>query len=739
MSPAESEERETEPTRGMARLPMKVMAIASGEGVARIANLFLAVFVARQLGVRAAGAWALAQGLALYLIQGTDFGLRHVGARLAAQQPNGIASVVQFIQRRRIALAMAMCAAGYMYGRFGPVPEDTRGLVSLFALATFGYGLSLDWLAWGTERFGRMSGWRAIVALTGAALTVVGVRWFGLGLLALPVGFAAAYLAADLWLWLGWARGLYRETDGTAESTAIAVPDWKATAFLGVAMLVNQAFSSIDTMMLGGLTDSVQTGLYSAAYKLLLLALALYYLIMQALYPGLAAIPAAERGLRRLLGALGLSAAVGVAAAAVLFLLKGRLIGLLFGPAFAASATIAGPLLAAIPTDFVASVFLTVLVAWDHPRRVLAATGTAVASNVALNCVLIPRFGAMGAAWATPLSYIPFLAVLYMQMLAIEPKPADVKQPSMPSAWPRDEDGIRFSLVLATLERVEALERAMKSFAAQRFERFEVIVVDQNTDERLAPVIARFQSRLPCIHLRTAPGVSRARNLGIEAASGEIVAFPDDDCWYPQDLLERVARWFREHPSYSLLSTCVKDETGNETASRWPRHSCELDRQNALRTGLTACLFVRREALVAANGFDAKMGPGSGTPFGSGEDSDLTLRVLAQGLKGWFEKSIWVGHPTRDARNASASRALGYGRGFGYLLRKHRYSPLVLLFHLLRPTLGTVRAALMMRWGEARFYWNSMKGRIEGYMAFSDRGANPVEPAAVHARPSGPK
>jgi O-antigen/teichoic acid export membrane protein/glycosyltransferase involved in cell wall biosynthesis len=713
------------------------MAIAGGEGVARITNLLLAVFVAREFGVRAAGAWALAQGLALYLMQGTDFGLRHVGARLAAQRPNTIANVVQFIQRRRIALALAMCAAGYVYGRFGPVPVDTRELVSLFALATFGYGLSLDWLAWGTERFGLMSGWRAMVALVGAGLTVLGASWLHLGLLALPVGFAAAYLTADLWLWLGWARGLYREMDGTVENAAIAVPDWKATAFLGIAMLVNQAFSSIDTMMLGGLTDSVQTGLYSAAYKLLLLALALYYLIMQALYPGLAAIPEGERGLRRLRGALVLSTAAGVAAAAVLFLLKGRLIALLFGPAFAASATIAGPLLAAIPMDFLASVFLTVLVAWDHPRRVLAATGTAVVSNVALNCLLIPHFGAMGAAWATPLSYLPFLAVLYMQMLSIEPRTAEATSPE--ADGPHDGCGIRFSLVVATLGRLETLERAMESFAAQRFQRFEVIVVDQNADERLAPVIARFRSRLRCVHLRTTPGLSRARNLGIAAATGEIVAFPDDDCWYPEDLLERIDGWFREHLDYSLLSICARDEDGDEVSSRWPRRSCQLDRGSALRSCSSICLFVSRKSAIAMEGFDPKMGLGSGTPFGSAEDLDLALRILAQGGRGWFEQSIWAGHPAREATTASRSRALDYGRGFGYLLRKHRYSPAVLLLHLLRPLAGTVRAASMLRWSEARFYWNSLKGRIEGYMALSDRGAKPAEPAAVHARLSGPK
>jgi len=443
--------------------------------------------------------------------------------------------------------------------------------------------------------------------------------------------------------------------------------------------------------------------------------------------------------LRRLRGMLALSAAAGVLVAAVLFLLKGRLIALLFGPAFTQSAITAGPLLLAIPLDFVASVFLTVLVAWDHPRRVFAATATAVASNVALNCVLIPRFGAMGAAWATPLSYLPFLVVLYVQMRAIEPRREDAMEPEIEADSARDGVGIRFSLVLATVGRVETLDRAMESFAAQRFRGFEVIVVDQNADERITPVIARWAGRLRCVHLRATPGLSRARNLGIAAATGDIVAFPDDDCWYPEDVLERVDEWFRVHENYSLLSVCARDEKGCEVSTRWPRQSCELDRKSVLRTCSSICLFVRRQTAIAVEGFDPEMGLGSGTPFGSAEDLDLALRVLAAGSKGGFEKSIWTCHPTPDSANVSASRALGYGRGFGHLLRKHRYSPALWLFHLLRPTAGAIRAVLMLRWSEARFYFSSVKGRIEGYMALTDRPVKPAKPEAAQARLSGPE
>lgn len=185
---------------------------------------------------------------------------------------------------------------------------------------------------------------------------------------------------------------------------------------LGIALLMYQAFYSIDTVMLGAMTDSAQTGLYSAAYRLLLLVLAIYYFLMQAVYPRLAAIPEGQQRIQMFRKPLLFAVVAGTVAALIMAIARKALIGLLFGPAFAASAALAGPLLFAIPMDFVTSVLLTVLVAWDHPRRVIAATGTAVGTNVLLNLFLIPRYGARGAAYATPLSYIPFLLILVWQL-----------------------------------------------------------------------------------------------------------------------------------------------------------------------------------------------------------------------------------------------------------------------------------------------------------------------------------
>jgi O-antigen/teichoic acid export membrane protein len=400
-----------------ARLSTRVLTIATGEGIARLCNLLLVVFVSRTFGVRAAGAYAVAQAVSLYQMHGIDFGLRQTGARLVANDPGSAGRAVRFIQRRRILLGLAMITLGYCYGRFGPVPQDARAMVGWYALAMFGYGLSVDWLAWGMERFAFMSGWRALVSLVGVTVTVLSVTFFHAGLMIVPLATGLAYLIADFWLWAFWARKLLLKQAKPATALPLSdLPAWKSTAVLGIALLMYQAFYSIDTMMLGGMTDSAQTGLYSAAYRLLLLVLAIYYFVMQAVYPRLAALPEAQRRIQTLARPLLFAVGSGIGAAIIMAIARKPLIGLLFGSAFAASAMLAGPLLFAIPLDFVTSVLLTVLVAWDHPRRVIAATGTAVGANVLLNLFLIPRYGAMGAAFATPLSYVPFLGILVWQL-----------------------------------------------------------------------------------------------------------------------------------------------------------------------------------------------------------------------------------------------------------------------------------------------------------------------------------
>ena len=92
----------------------------------------------------------------------------------------------------------------------------------------------------------------------------------------------------------------------------------------------------------------------------------------------------------------------------------------------------------------------------------------------------------------------------------------------------------RFSLIVATKNRTDDLLTLLGSLRSQLMQSFEILIVDQNPDDRLIPVLSQFAD-LPIRHLHSKPGLSRARNVALPLCTGDIIAFPDDDCWYPSE------------------------------------------------------------------------------------------------------------------------------------------------------------------------------------------------------------
>jgi glycosyltransferase involved in cell wall biosynthesis len=278
-------------------------------------------------------------------------------------------------------------------------------------------------------------------------------------------------------------------------------------------------------------------------------------------------------------------------------------------------------------------------------------------------------------------------------------------------------DSVSLSLIVATVGRTDELVRLIQSVAAQKLSQIELIIVDQNADERVETLLHQAAPTLRYTHIRCLPGLSRARNVGLLRASGAILGFPDDDCWYPEDLLQQVKNWFDRYPERQFLCCALRDETGQEVAARWPARSQSLDRNSVLRAAASAALFVRRDMAWQVGGFDEEIGLGAGTPFQSGEDTDYALRCLRAGGTGWFEKELYVCHPKREPALMSHSRAYAYGMGFGYILGKHGYATSPVAYHVARAAAGAVKSTLLLRTAEAGFYFQSARGRWNGYLA----------------------
>jgi glycosyltransferase involved in cell wall biosynthesis len=269
---------------------------------------------------------------------------------------------------------------------------------------------------------------------------------------------------------------------------------------------------------------------------------------------------------------------------------------------------------------------------------------------------------------------------------------------------------LRFSFVIATLERTVELEQLLTSIIDQNRNDLEVILVDQNDDDRIDRLIQPFLSELQILHIRAGEkNVSLARNTGYHAASGEIVAFPDDDCWYPAGLLDQVDVWFQKNAQYSVLAVGALDDEGVPSGNRWPQEACDISSFNALRTTFCSSLFISATGTSRAIGFDPKLS--------RGEETDFVLRLLSTGLRGRFDRKCHIHHPRRDMLSGTVSRARAksYGAGMGRLVRRHSLFSLwagLLVYDLARAVLVSCRG----QFSHAVFCFAHAEGLFTGFL-----------------------
>jgi glycosyltransferase involved in cell wall biosynthesis len=271
-----------------------------------------------------------------------------------------------------------------------------------------------------------------------------------------------------------------------------------------------------------------------------------------------------------------------------------------------------------------------------------------------------------------------------------------------------------FSLVLATVGRTKELDRLFDSLASQTFHEFEVIVVDQNIDDRLVPHLERACSLGVVVrHLKHyPPNLAAARNAGIAAASGDWLGFPDDDCWYEPDVLDRLARRINsaQKPAGIIVQWAEQGEP------RFAAPALSWERSRAFRDVPVASitLFFQRGLCDRIGGFDNRLGVGQW--FGAAEETDFVLRALRTGALVAYEPNAKVHHhvssgtPPADpqARLAARYRA----RGTGALYAKHGLPLWVIARGLLAPVL---RPLLKGAFGpELAHGFAVMLGRLDG-------------------------
>lgn len=293
--------------------------------------------------------------------------------------------------------------------------------------------------------------------------------------------------------------------------------------------------------------------------------------------------------------------------------------------------------------------------------------------------------------------------------------------------------GAMISLIVCTLGRTDPLRRLLASLSEQTYSPFEIIVVDQNPAGYLDPSLNAYPS-LPIVRARSEKGLSRGRNVGLERASGAIVGFPDDDCWYDHHVLASVDDFFASNPEIDLLSGRTLDADGNDSLNRYAAESGPITRANVFTTGNSNTIFIRRGVAAEVGGFDETLGVGASTPFQAGEESDFLLRCLDRGYDGYYERNFTIRH---DQVRESIERLHAYSVGFGRVARLHNLGPSLFFTRNVRTVLG---GCLRMARGDlegARQRYTCLMGSMRGYVAPLSVGVARPAGASIHGGSNG--
>ena len=271
-----------------------------------------------------------------------------------------------------------------------------------------------------------------------------------------------------------------------------------------------------------------------------------------------------------------------------------------------------------------------------------------------------------------------------------------------------------FSLILATYGRGRALTRFFDSLLDQDAS-FEVIVVDQNKAPHF-DLVEKYSRHMAVRLIRASPGLSAARNVGIRAAHGSIIAFPDDDCWYPKGLLAIVEKRLRDEHLDGLTCRCT-DEQGRLAAGSEDRQPGPVTKRNVWRRGVSATLFMRERIVKAIGYFDETLGLGARTEFQSGEETDYLLRAIDAGFTIEYDPSLSVFHPlpTTDVKMGAIRKSKSYALGMGRVLRMHEYGRLDVAQFVVVPLFGAAVALILGKSSLARVRYVRAIGRYQGW------------------------
>lgn len=357
---------------------------------------------ARLVGVEGAGRYVIATSFTTIFSIFVDLGLSNVLVREVAKFPDRAQQLLANVLGLKVVLAAGSVVAATIVARLLGYPEETLLMIGIASAVMVLDSVHLVFYA--VMRGFQNLRYEAVGVVTGQIVIIIsGVGFYAMGL---PLPFmVVALLMGSLWNVL-WSAGMLVRKTPVRISFKLDAPIVKffrdVTVPFALAGIFSRVYSYIDSIMLSRLGTEAEVGLYGVAYKL---AFAFQFLPMSfaaAVYPAMSDYYVNDRkklghifvASLKYLMFLVIPLSFGIA------VLADPLVRLVYGHAFAGSVAPLQILIFSLIFAFLYWPAGSLLNACDRQSNNTVVMGVTMCANIILNAILLPMYGAVGAAWA---------------------------------------------------------------------------------------------------------------------------------------------------------------------------------------------------------------------------------------------------------------------------------------------------------------------------------------------------
>lgn len=386
----------------------------------RLIGFVVVTLFARKAGPETFGTYSFALALAGFVVGvPTNFGIGMLGIRKIARDPADAGKVVGEALAVQAIIAVVSVALLVAFVPLLSTNHELVMLTPLVALYYVAYSMTVDWALQGLQRLRAV----AVARLAGQVLFGIVTPLILVSGSAGAVRYAAVF-AAGATITAIVAFAMVRRLVGPIRVSWAIAPLWdltKKAAPLGFSVIMLQVYWTLDQVLLGLLTDKAEVGQYAAAAKLPAVLSGFVTIWVSAVYPHASKLfTHSPDTLRLQLGSftsLGIGAALPVAAGSAI--VGTALMTALFGPAYVSAGPPFAILMVASAIAMVTTNYTSLAMAAGQERTFAFSVTVASIINVLLNLLLIPFYGAIGAAISTVVAELVVLLMCARRVVGV--------------------------------------------------------------------------------------------------------------------------------------------------------------------------------------------------------------------------------------------------------------------------------------------------------------------------------